>query len=125
MPRITRILQPFQSFPAVGRAIRAVSSRALGHITSPKYAGLLEYGTAFESAYLLRRALYMPWELPSVLDPDLARTGWEALDLLGRLRETIAGLRGDRTRMAALEMTWYMRNQLLRDADWAGMAHSV
>jgi asparagine synthase (glutamine-hydrolysing) len=22
-------------------------------------------------------------------------------------------------------MQWYMRNQLLRDADWAGMAHSV
>jgi asparagine synthetase B (glutamine-hydrolysing) len=22
-------------------------------------------------------------------------------------------------------MNWYMRNQLLRDADWAGMAHSV
>jgi asparagine synthase (glutamine-hydrolysing) len=22
-------------------------------------------------------------------------------------------------------MTWYMRNQLLRDSDWAGMAHSV
>jgi asparagine synthase (glutamine-hydrolysing) len=22
-------------------------------------------------------------------------------------------------------MAWYMRNQLLRDADWAGMAHSL
>ena len=27
--------------------------------------------------------------------------------------------------VAALELTWYMRNQLLRDADWAGMAHSL
>ena len=28
-------------------------------------------------------------------------------------------------RVATLETTLYMRNQLLRDADWAGMAHSV
>ena len=24
-----------------------------------------------------------------------------------------------------VELAWYMRNQLLRDADWAGMAHSL
>jgi asparagine synthase (glutamine-hydrolysing) len=28
-------------------------------------------------------------------------------------------------KVTALETAWYMRNQLLRDADWAGMAHSV
>jgi asparagine synthase (glutamine-hydrolysing) len=28
-------------------------------------------------------------------------------------------------KVAALEMVWYMRNQLLRDSDWAGMANSV
>ena len=27
--------------------------------------------------------------------------------------------------MAALESSLYMRNQLLRDTDWAGMAHSL
>jgi asparagine synthase (glutamine-hydrolysing) len=27
--------------------------------------------------------------------------------------------------IVALESTWYMRNQLLRDADWASMAHSL
>jgi asparagine synthase (glutamine-hydrolysing) len=28
-------------------------------------------------------------------------------------------------KVSALEGTWYMRNQLLRDADWASMTHSV
>src|SRR5205823_6554117 len=28
-------------------------------------------------------------------------------------------------RVSSLEMSLYMRNQLLRDADWAGMAHSL
>src|SRR5439155_5573154 len=35
------------------------------------------------------------------------------------------GLRSPRAKVSALEMNWYMRNQLLRDADWAGMAHSL
>jgi glycosyltransferase involved in cell wall biosynthesis len=34
-------------------------------------------------------------------------------------------VRGSHARVAALELQWYMRNQLLRDADWAGMAHSL
>jgi asparagine synthase (glutamine-hydrolysing) len=86
---------------------------------------LLEYGTSFEDAYLLRRALFMPWELPTVLDADIVRSGWRELRPLLSLRETIPGLDGDRARVTALEMTWYMRNQLLRDTDWAGMAHSI
>ena len=31
----------------------------------------------------------------------------------------------DFLKVSALEMVWYMRNQLLRVADWAGMAHSL
>ena len=125
VPRITRLLRPFRLLPGFGRAIRAASSGVIGRITSPKYAGLFEYGTSLENAYLLRRALYMPWELPEVLDVDLAREGWRERELPARLEKTPATLHGDRTRVAALEMTWYMRNQLLRDADWAGMAHSI
>jgi len=125
VPRISRALSPFRLAPGLGRAVRALSAGVVGRITSPKYAGLLEYGTSLEDAYLLRRALYMPWELPGVLDADLARAGWRELDLRARLHETIAGLDGDRARIAALEMSWYMRGQLLRDADWAGMAHSI
>jgi asparagine synthase (glutamine-hydrolysing) len=41
------------------------------------------------------------------------------------LERTVAGVRSPRLRVTALEMSWYMRNQLLRDADWAGMAHSL
>src|SRR5439155_24177766 len=42
-----------------------------------------------------------------------------------RLDETVDGIRTPRLRVSALEMSWYMRNQLLRDSDWAGMGHSV
>jgi asparagine synthase (glutamine-hydrolysing) len=69
--------------------------------------------------------MFMPWELPEFLDADLVRAGWNELQTLARLDETISGLRSPRAKVSALEMTWYMRNQLLRDSDWASMAHSL
>ena len=68
---------------------------------------------------------FMPWELPNLLDPDLVREGWRALQPLLALEATVKDIASDRLRVSALEMTWYMRNQLLRDSDWAGMAHSL
>jgi asparagine synthase (glutamine-hydrolysing) len=51
--------------------------------------------------------------------------GWQALQPLVRLEETIPQPSEDFLTVSALEMVWYMRNQLLRVADWAGMAHSL
>ena len=68
----------------------------------------------------------MPWELPDVLDPEVAREGLKQLDPINHIART---LMPDPllpfARVATLESSLYMRNQLLRDADWAGMAHSV
>jgi asparagine synthase (glutamine-hydrolysing) len=153
VPRIARTFRPFGAMPALGRGFRIVSGQVLKRFTSPKYAGIFEYGSTHAGAYLLRRGLFMPWELPGILDPELVREGWQRLNTLPALDAT-ADLsafplrleRGegqgevpnssariarhtsrftDRLRISALELTWYMRNQLLRDADWAGMAHSL
>ena len=97
----------------------------LKHFTSPKYAGVIEYGGSYGGAYLLRRGLFMPWELPELLDPDLAEEGWQELETLTRLNTTWQSILSPQLRVAALEMTWYMRNQLLPDADWASMEHSL
>jgi asparagine synthase (glutamine-hydrolysing) len=109
----------------LGRAFRAVAGPAIGRFASPKYAGVLEYGSRYGDAYLLRRGLFMPWELADVLDADLARAGWRELAPVLRLEADTAAIREPKRKIAALEMGWYMRNQLLRDADWAGMAHSL
>ena len=67
----------------------------------------------------------MPWELTEVLDGDLAREGWKQLQPIAAIERDIARIRSPRSRLACLESCWYMRNQLLRDSDWAGMAHSL
>ena len=122
IPSIVRYTRPF-SF--LGRGFRWASAPVLRHLTSPKYAGLFEYGGTYGGAYLLRRALYMPWELPQVLDRELVWEGWRELAPIARLEATTAHLASSRLRVSALETAWYMRNQLLRDTDWASMAHSL
>lgn len=125
IPRAVRALGSASALPGLGAGARAIAAPFAARGGSPKWAGLLEYGGTWGGAYLLRRGLFMPWELPSVLDADLAREGWKALASLACLEESIVGLKTHRQRVSALESSWYMRNQLLRDADWAGMAHSL
>jgi asparagine synthase (glutamine-hydrolysing) len=113
--------------PSVGpisRRILAPMSERLG--THPKLAGVLEYGGTVAGAYLLKRGLFMPWELPTVMNEERAREG------LARLHEPdrVASLLSPEpatmlAKIAALEGAQYLRNQLLRDTDWASMYHSL
>jgi asparagine synthase (glutamine-hydrolysing) len=111
---------------------------------SPKAAGLLRFGGSYPGAYLLKRGLFLPRELPLLLGPDLARDGLRRLDPLALIGTAIAGSpargrdaprRGEAGqggapktafgKVAVLESALYLRNQLLRDSDWSSMAHSV
>jgi asparagine synthase (glutamine-hydrolysing) len=88
---------------------------------------LLEFGGTYHGAYLLRRALFLPFELKTQIDHALLNDGLRRLRPLERIRETALRPlpKSSVARVAALESTCYMRNQLLRDNDWAGMAHSL
>lgn len=125
IPRLVNGLAPFSRLPSMGAAARMLAAPWLDRFTSAKWAGLLEYGTSFGGAYLLRRALFMPWELDKVLPAEIARAGLSALNTVERLNNLCDRVAGDHNKVAAMETACYMRNQLLRDADWAGMAHSL
>ncbi len=125
IPAMVKIFGPFRNVPFFGKTFRIVSAGLLKQFTSSKYAGLLEYGCTYSGSYMLRRGMYMPWELPALLDGDMVREGWRELQTLIRLEENIKGINSNYLKVSALEICWYMRNQLLRDTDWASMAHSL
>lgn len=125
VPLIAKVTGAGKPFRAMGKAARYVLAPLLRNLTSPKFAGLFEYGGALPGAYLLRRGLYMPWELDDVMDEAFVREGLDDLRTIERLTDTVRGVDSPFRSVSALEMGWYMRNQLLRDSDWAGMAHSV
>ncbi|HEX9951947.1 MAG TPA: asparagine synthase (glutamine-hydrolyzing) [Rubricoccaceae bacterium] len=123
VPRLVRAMRPVPA--ALGRAARVATAPLLRRVTSPKAAGLAEYGGTWGGAYLLRRALFMPYELGGILGRDMARAGLAALRPLDALNAAAARQGSDHARVAAMESVQYMRNQLLRDTDWASMAHSL
>ena len=118
----------FRSLPRLLRAARLpLASRLAARVSrSPKGIGIARYGGTWEGAYLLQRGLFLPEELPSLMGDDAARDGLARL----RIVERIAAAMDDDPmtnygRVATLEAALYMRNQLLRDTDWASMAHSL
>jgi asparagine synthase (glutamine-hydrolysing) len=93
---------------------------------SPKAKAAAQYGATWAGAYLLKRGLFLPDDLPSLMGAEAAREGLERLSMLEHIASTIDPDPGTPFgRVAALEASLYMRNQLLRDTDWASMAHSL
>ena len=91
---------------------------------SQKAFGMPQYAGSWGGGYLLRRGLFMPWELPAFMGRERAK---EALDRLEvpECFESSLQFKNSYCYVAAMESTSYLRNQLLRDTDWASMAHSV
>jgi asparagine synthase (glutamine-hydrolysing) len=123
--RTARLLSWVPGLPAVWPALtrRLTPGR-------PKLPGLLRLGRSLPGAYFLRRALFLPGELPALMGRAEAAEGLAAYDPLADgaavLEDQRDGSRDDPwTAVHRLETALYMRNQLLRDADWASMAHSV
>jgi asparagine synthase (glutamine-hydrolysing) len=128
VPRWRRRFGALAVVPGLGLFARTLIGRvapAFSH-ARPKALGLLEHSGTWAGAYLLRRGLFLPNELPEVMDPEIAREGMHRLRPLRCLGASLKPDPGsDLARVCVLESVHYMRNQLLRDADWAGMAHSL
>jgi asparagine synthase (glutamine-hydrolysing) len=128
IPRWMPITRPLSRVPGLGNAVyrlnSALASRSR-HI-SPKMGEILRYGASYAGAYLVKRGRFLANELPAVLGDDIAREGLQRLDLLNLIEQTVTPDPGNAfARVAALESSLYLRNQLLRDMDWASMAHSL
>ena len=107
------------------RSLMRVSLAALAKQRSqPKLAGIPAFMGSLGGNYFLRKGLFLPDELPAMMGEELAREG------LARLGGSPPGMTSSVARdgtatVGMLESTLYLRNQLLRDSDWASMGHSL
>ena len=93
-------------------------------LDKPKLSAFSDFMDSLEGAYFLRRCLFLPGELHALMGLDMAREG------LDRLAGNPPGMvkinaRDGVTAVGLMESTYYLRNQLLRDSDWASMNHSL
>jgi asparagine synthase (glutamine-hydrolysing) len=128
VPRWRRRYGALAKVPGAGGLARVVVRALTPRLArrQPKALGLFDYSSCLPGAYLLRRGLFLPNELDSIIDKAIAREGLRRLKPIRHLTSMITPDPGsDISRICALESSHYLRNQLLRDADWAGMAHSI
>lgn len=126
---IPKWLRAGRWLPPGSRRIAPFAARALMGIGAPAKAAQLLGIDDLASAYLLRRSLHAAGELDALLDREWLQAGLAKLATEEALRRDVAALeaegRGLRSQISLLETSWYMRNQLLRDTDWASMAHGL
>jgi asparagine synthase (glutamine-hydrolysing) len=129
MPLATRVWGIPARVPGLGDAVlalyRALAPKHSVRI-SPKSGAVIKYARDYPSAYFVLRAMYMPWELAEIVGQDVAREGMRRLDPIGLFARGLDPDPGRAfERVVALDSRFYMRDQLLRDTDWASMAHSL
>jgi asparagine synthase (glutamine-hydrolysing) len=128
IPRWMPVTSVLARIPRLGDAVHRLNnalSKRSRHI-SPKMGEIVRYGHSYAGAYFVKRGRFLSSELPSILGDDVARAGLERLQPLALIERAVTPDPGNAfARVAALESSLYLRNQLLRDMDWASMAHSL
>jgi len=128
IPRWMPVTSVLARVPKLGDAVHRLNnalSKRSRHI-SPKMGEIVRYGGSYAGAYLVKRGRFLASELPAILGEDNAAEGLRRLDLLKLIERAVTPDPGNAfARVAALESSLYLRNQLLRDMDWASMAHSL
>jgi asparagine synthase (glutamine-hydrolysing) len=129
LPRIINLLRLLPSMKNSESYLSYVVGglRRIGIPIHPKMAGLFAYSNNYSGAYLLQRCIFLPSELRGLdLDMTMLQQGLAELQPLEVVeRQLRPQPKYAFSNISTLESSLYLRNQLLRDTDWAGMAHSV
>jgi asparagine synthase (glutamine-hydrolysing) len=126
IPRFVRSLSALGKIPGLAKGFRAAYNAVRPRRSSPKSGSSLIYATDYAGAYLMKRGLFMPEELPLILPREVIEAGMTRLNLREHIAQSITpDPRSAFARVAALESTFFLGDQLLRDIDWTSMSHSV
>lgn len=126
IPRTLNLLKYLKYMPKFSEITENIGIKLKNYLfMNPKYVSLFKYSNSFANSYFLYRALFLPWELKEILDPDLIEEGIKSLNLIEKIQENIETSSSEKSIISSLESTFYMRNQLLRDSDWASMDNSI
>ena len=84
-----------------------------------KWKYLFKYGFDLRSAFWLKRGLFNPSEIYQM-------EGFQKIDIKKIIQKTVKNLsKNKKIAISQMESQIYLRNQLLRDSDWASMYHSI
>jgi asparagine synthase (glutamine-hydrolysing) len=126
VPQFASLMRRMHVPNNIGKCFRALTYPLARMAQLYKYPGMFEYGNNYARLYLLQRSLSMPWEIRPLFDNSFFKQGTaELLSDLDQLHVRSTDIKSDFLKIAFFELNCYMKSQLLRDSDWASMAHSI
>jgi asparagine synthase (glutamine-hydrolysing) len=126
LPRLVKTWGPLSRVPGVKPFVRFVSDLQARRTGNGRWRYTPDWARSMAGAWWLRRSLFSPSDLPTLMGHELAVEALKDFDPTAWIGRMSGPLPPDlRLSLAQIESTTYLRNQLLRDADWASMDHSV
>ncbi|WP_374555874.1 asparagine synthase (glutamine-hydrolyzing) [Thermomonas sp.] len=115
-----RRLSSFPGALALGRLAGGLHARRTGNA---RWRHAADWLRSLEGAYLLSRGLFAPDAFPTEADTTVLAQEFDPVAHVVAMTGSLPA--GPRLALGQIESMTYLRNQLLRDSDWASMAHSV
>lgn len=126
LPRLVSTWSRLSRIPGIPSAARWIVGMQSRRSGKPRWKYLPEWANSIAGAWWLRRGLFSPEELPALMGPEEAAEALRDFSPDAWIGDRVGTLASNpRLALGQLESTMYLRNQLLRDSDWASMDHGV
>lgn len=126
MPRLVWTWGQLSRLPGAMPLARLAADWQARRSGNQRWAHAPEWARTMAGAWWLRRSVNSPEQLLTLMDADRAAEILRDFKAEQLVTTMTGSLPNDRTlALAQIESMTYLRNQLLRDSDWASMDHSV
>lgn len=126
LPRLVSRCHTAMRIPGAGTIASIVGGLQARRTGNQRWRHAGEWARTLPGAWWLRRSLYAPEDIPALMGKDQAEDVLKEFDAESWTQCMSGPLPTDpRLALGQIESMTYLRNQLLRDSDWASMDHSV
>lgn len=126
LPRLLKRRRLLGKLPWGATLLRVVGKLQAKRSGNNRWLHLAEWSNSLEGAWWLRRSVFSPEELPALMGSEQADKVLSDFDASQWVRDMSGLCPADHLlALSQIESSTYLRNQLLRDSDWASMDHSI
>jgi len=126
LPRLLSLLRWLRPVPGTASLLATAAGAQARCSGNRRWRHLTEWSGNIEGLWWLQRSVCAPEDLVELMGPDLAQEALAGFSAAAWVREMAGPVSEDpKLAVGQVESMSYLRNQLLRDSDWASMDHSV
>ena len=126
LPKITKVFRSLRKVPGLIRCLQVFFNLHSRRVKNLRWKYACDWCSSISGAWWLRRSNFAPDDIIIKNENGLGEKPFEKVDPSEWVADAVGELPDDEVlALGKIESMMYLRNQLLRDSDWASMAHGV